>query len=92
MHALQVSAGCLPDDKAALEVCRRLAKMLGNPVRSGPKDAFRALIGATLLCWVSARWTGICMDYNLWVRTFSTLDKMLVLIFPKKDKTVSRCH
>ncbi|KAK9827792.1 hypothetical protein WJX74_002330 [Apatococcus lobatus] len=40
-----VSAGCLPDDKAALEVCRRLAKMLGNPVRSGPKDAFRALIG-----------------------------------------------
>ncbi|KAK9867268.1 hypothetical protein WJX84_007223 [Apatococcus fuscideae] len=40
-----VSAGCLPDDKAAAEVCRKLAKMLGNPVRTAPKDAFRALIG-----------------------------------------------
>ena len=47
-RCLQVSAGCLPDDKAAAEVCRKLAKMLGNPVRTAPKDAFRALIGDLL--------------------------------------------
>lgn len=52
MHLTQVDSGCVPDDEAALDACRRLQRLIkgedGNAASSGASN-FRALEGGPVL-------------------------------------------